>query len=295
MKKFSLRFRNRRPSDPRTGTLDSAAARTFDPTRTCGAKFRAKELTSFLADLPPETRPDPNLRRLSPYRKAQDHLRQRLPRDGPPPVSPRRVSWSEWLGTFLERRNIFWGELVGGLLIVGCSIALLLSLWQTLERIPLFPFLAAASGTWAFYGIGRYSLSHWKLETSTRNLLVIATLLVPLNFLVLAGISPRSNHPIELLAKIASIAAFALLVRGAGTVLLPDPAGSKTRGWLLSLAMVGPALAPLLAARVYQDQASEAVALLLALPVACQTLAIAGAVFAHRRVGRLDGQRRSRC
>ena len=38
----------------------------------------------------------------------------------------------------------------------------------------------AALTTSALYGAGRYSLSHWKLESSSRGLLVIATLVVPL-------------------------------------------------------------------------------------------------------------------
>ena len=52
------------------------------------------------------------------------------------------------------------GELVGGLPVVSCSIALVLSLWETLEGIPLFPFLAAASINLAMFGLppgGGYS------------------------------------------------------------------------------------------------------------------------------------------
>ena len=206
----------------------------------------------------------------------------------PVAVERERQSWGKWLGAFLEQRNIFWGELIGGLLIVGCSIALILSLWQTLESIPLFPFLAATTTTAALYGVGRYSLSHWKLESSSRGLLVIATLLVPLNFLVLAGISPRSNNLLEVAAKIAAVAVFALMVRSAGRVLLPDPVGwhSRMRGWLIALAVVGPALAPLLAARAYDpDGIMWPFVLLVAFPVACHVVAIAGAVLAHRRLG----------
>src|SRR5262249_13953316 len=36
-----------------------------------------------------------------------------------PPTPPRR-SLREVLASFMEQRNIFWGELLGGLLIVGC-------------------------------------------------------------------------------------------------------------------------------------------------------------------------------
>src|SRR5262249_58149136 len=86
-------------------------------------------------------------------------------------------------------RQILWGELVGGLLIVGCSIALVIPLWQTLEQIHYFPFLIFSSITLALFGAGHYTLHHWKLESTSRGLLVIATLLIPLNLLVLAGLS----------------------------------------------------------------------------------------------------------
>ncbi len=91
----------------------------------------------------------------------------------------------------MEDRNILWGELVGGLLVVGCSIALVLSLWQTLEQIPLFPFLVFVSVTAGLFEVGQYTLRQWRLTSTSRGLLAIATLLVPLNFLVLAGLSPR--------------------------------------------------------------------------------------------------------
>ena len=104
------------------------------------------------------------------------------------PVAPRRT-FAEWIGVFMEESNILWGELIGGTLIVGCSIALVISLWQTLEQIPFFPFLIFAAITSALFGAGFYSLHHWKLESTSRGLLLIGTLLVPLNFLVLAGLT----------------------------------------------------------------------------------------------------------
>ena len=42
------------------------------------------------------------------------------------------------LTAFMEEKNILWGELVGGLLIVGCSIALVLTLWGQIEQLPYF-------------------------------------------------------------------------------------------------------------------------------------------------------------
>ena len=47
-------------------------------------------------------------------------------------------SWAEVLAGFMEERNIRWAEfvgvLVGGLLIVGSSLALVVSFWDTLRK-----------------------------------------------------------------------------------------------------------------------------------------------------------------
>lgn len=40
----------------------------------------------------------------------------------------------------MEERNIRWGELVGGALIVCSSVALVISLWETLKTIPYIQF-----------------------------------------------------------------------------------------------------------------------------------------------------------
>src|SRR5205814_462496 len=88
---------------------------------------------------------------------------------------------------FMEESNILWGELVGGLLIVGCSIALVITLWQTLEHILYFPFFVFSSISVALFLAGWYTLHHWKLAATSRGLLVITLLLLPLNLLVLAG------------------------------------------------------------------------------------------------------------
>ncbi|HEV3021582.1 MAG TPA: hypothetical protein VGX76_03920, partial [Pirellulales bacterium] len=50
-----------------------------------------------------------------------------------PPAKP----FSQLLAAFLEEKNIRWGELVGGLLIVGGSIALVLSFWAQIAERPL--------------------------------------------------------------------------------------------------------------------------------------------------------------
>jgi len=70
-----------------------------------------------------------------------------------------------------------------GTLIVGCSIALGLSLWTKLEQIEFPSVQSPAANTSALFGAGFYTLHHWKLECDESRLALIATLLVPLDFL----------------------------------------------------------------------------------------------------------------
>jgi hypothetical protein len=160
----------------------------------------------------------------------------------PPPPRPPRRSLREVLGSFMEQRNIFWGELLGGLLIVGCSIALVISLWTTgkLEKIPFAPFVIFAFITTSLFGAGWYTLRHWKLESTSRGLLVIATLLVPLNFLVMAGLHGRETSGWEIPLEVGAVLIFGWLTSTAGKVLF---AGSR---WLLPAAVVGAGASQLL-------------------------------------------------
>jgi hypothetical protein len=160
--------------------------------------------------------------------------------EGPPP--PPRRSLGEMMAAFMEERNILWGELVGGLLIVGCSIALVFSLREKLEELPYFPFLIVSAVTAALIGAGRYTLSHWKLESTSRGLLVIGTMMVPLSFMVLAGLATASERGTEeLAAELVSIALFTWMVRGAANILVRQPVGpaAPRPDWLTTLAILG--------------------------------------------------------
>jgi hypothetical protein len=165
---------------------------------------------------------------MAPAWKAPESWRQPpetvAPIEPPKPVAPRR-SFAEWIGVFMEERNIMWGELIGGTLIVGCSIALVISLWQTLQEvIPIFPFIILAAVTSALFAAGLYTLHHWKLESTSRGLLVIGTLMVPLNFLVLAGLSkPGESGWMEYLSEAAALGVFCWLLYRASQVLIEAP------------------------------------------------------------------------
>ncbi|HZU36603.1 MAG TPA: hypothetical protein VFA18_11870, partial [Gemmataceae bacterium] len=194
-----------------------------------------------------------------------------VPEPAAPPRLPRQPLRA-MLTAFMEERNILWGELVGGLLIVGCSIALVVSLWPTLNKIPYSPFLIFAGITAALFGAGLYTLHHWKLASTSRGLLIIAALLVPLNFLVLAGLHrPDGGGLIEAGLEVIAVAIFAGLVRQAARVLVPES------GWLLPVGVLGCAAVQLLAAWLLPSRPSLAWVLPLGLgAVACQGASVGG-------------------
>ncbi len=137
------------------------------------------------------------------------------------PQQPSR-SWSEIVEAFMQESNIRWGEIVGGLLIIGCSTALVLSLWNQISQIPILKFFIFTSVTAAFFGIGLYTEHRWKLPTTSRGILTIATLLVPLNFLAIAAVSSgQTSNLLLLVSEIFSPALFFIFVYLSGKTLTP--------------------------------------------------------------------------
>jgi hypothetical protein len=158
------------------------------------------------------------------------------------PRQPRR-SFTEILGTFMEESSVRWGELVGGLLIIGCSIALVVSLWSEIAARPFLKFSVFIGVTTALFGLGFYSAHRWKLPTTSRGVLVISTLLAPLNFLAMTAFSRGAGPPSLLIVggELFSLALFFFLVYQAAKVFLPEAP------WMMALATMGPSFAMLLA------------------------------------------------
>ncbi len=188
-----------------------------------------------------------------------------------PPPPPRR-SMRELLVAFMEERHILWGELVGGLLIVGCSIALVVSLRQTLEQIPYFPFFILAGVTAAAFGVGFYSLRRWRLLATSRGLLVIGTLLVPLCFLALVTLSRGADgRTLEVGLAVGAVALFGWLTSRAARTLAPGLWGP------MSLAVLGPSVSQLLSLWFLGvDPPAWLFLALGALPVVCYAAATGG-------------------
>ncbi len=108
-----------------------------------------------------------------------------------PPVAPPRRTFGELMSGFMEEKNMRWGELASGILIVLSAVGLVVSLREQLRNtIPYFSSLLFLLMTAAIHGAGIYTLRKWNLRNTSRGALVIGLLLIPLNFVaacVLAG------------------------------------------------------------------------------------------------------------
>ena len=198
------------------------------------------------------------------------------------PAEPR--GFASVLQAFMEESNIRWGELVSGLLIVISSVGLVISLWATLEKaIPYFPVAVFLAATAAMHGAGLYTLKYWRLKTTSRGLLLVSTLLVPLNVLAAIALNDRKldYHPIDYAAVTVGLAVLAAIVYSAARIL------NKHNPWPMFLAVVGGAVGSSYIGRLASPGASEGrILLLFALPFA------SFAVAAVAQVRRLAAGRR---
>jgi hypothetical protein len=207
----------------------------------------------------------------SPTPTYQPPITSHQPPPAPPP--PPRKSLTEMLAAFMEEKNIRWGELLGGLLIIGCSLALVISLWSQIEQIPLLKFFIFTAMTGAFAGLGFYSEHRWKLPNTSRGLLITATMLVPLNFLAIAAFAKdiSASNPMVIASELISLALFVVMVHRAGKVITP---GSEH--WL-TIGAVGTSAMQLILRRVAGIETSTiTLCLLAALPIACYAVATFG-------------------
>src|SRR5689334_18547676 len=174
-------------------------------------------------------------------------------------------SFSEVLNSFMEESNIRWGEIIGGLLIIGCSTALVVSLWAQISEIPVLKFLIFTTVTAVLFGIGLYTEYRWKLPTTSRGILTIATLLVPLNFLAIAAVSAgNTSGALVIGSELAAPAIFLCLVYFAGRVITPGCAH------ILSAGVLGSSVGQLLVRHFADVDTSPALLILLgAFPVCC--------------------------
>ncbi|MBN1490753.1 MAG: hypothetical protein JXA69_12620 [Phycisphaerae bacterium] len=143
-------------------------------------------------------------------------------RPEPTPSTPRRP-FTDVMIEFMAERNIRWGEIIGGLLILCCSTALVISLWSQIEAIPILKFVIFTTVTAALFGVGLFVHHRWKLPMTGHAILVISSLLVPLNLLAFAAFS-RGEQLVTgwtLGIELPTIALFGWLTFLAGRVVMP--------------------------------------------------------------------------
>ncbi len=192
----------------------------------------------------------------------QAHRAEATPAHRAPTPAPPRRSWTDWLAGFLEDSNIRWGELVAGMLIVCCSIALVISFWSQIAALPWLKFLLFNGLTAALFGVGFYSEYRLRLRMTSQGLLTIGAMLVPLNFLAIAAFSdvPQGTGLLTIVGEVLSAGLFAGLLFYAGRVLV-----RRDEAWLTAGIMI-PALAQLLVRRFVQPGASLQVLSAVAAP-----------------------------
>ena len=84
----------------------------------------------------------------------------------------------------MDESNIKLGEFVAGLLIVIGSIGLVTALNATFQdKIPYLSSVVFLTVVTLFHVIGIYSFKKWNLVSSSRVILIIGNLLIPLNVL----------------------------------------------------------------------------------------------------------------
>src|SRR3989442_5643048 len=189
-----------------------------------------------------------------------------------PVLKPPYKPFAEVLASFMEQSNIRWGEIVGGILIVGCSTALVISLWAQISRVPVLKFLIFTTVTAALFGVGFYSEHRWKLPTTSRGILTIATLLVPLNFLAIAAVS-GNTAPSNLLVIGSELIAPAIFL-----CLVYFAARGITSSWphLLAAGVLASSTGQLLIRHFAAPDNSRGLLFALgAFPIVCYSVAIA--------------------
>lgn len=286
-----------------TGALESSLAATQEP---------VSQLVSPFADspqaVPPEpTAPIPPLARehLSIEERARHFAEQRAlaaARDAEIVVAtistapssspkPQREGFAKLFSAFLEEKNIRWGELVGGLLIVGCTIALVISFWSEINQRPLLKFLLLNGVTTAILGMGFYTQYSWKLRTTSLGLLLIGMLLIPLNFLAVAAFTSKSppSDPVTLGGELISIVLFSALCWFASRQLVPAWSLAATIGTMV------PSVWQLLTRRFIHESPSDLLFYGFALvPIAIYWASIGGPLISMRATPQWSERKSSR-
>ncbi len=211
------------------------------------------------------------------------------------PATARRTM-ADMLQSFMEDKNIRWGELASGMLIVGSAIGLVISLRATLaqlsEHVPYFPALLFMLGTAAIHGAGLYTLRRWNLRSTSRGVLTIAILLVPLSFaagIVMAG-TGANRVPITSFwyaaAVLVGIASYSTITAFSARALFVEG------WWRIVLAVIGPSIGQIVINRMAFRESGQAATLtvtaLALIPLLSYLVALVGQLLKVRHRAQLS-------
>ncbi|MBL7038828.1 MAG: hypothetical protein ISR77_09380 [Pirellulaceae bacterium] len=201
-----------------------------------------------------------------PSRAPASHALEREYSKTPPAPPVVRQTLADMLKAFMAEKNIRWGELISGMLIVGSAVGLVISLRATLSMIPYFTALGLMAITLGIHGAGLYTLRRWDLQATSRGLLIIALLLTPLVFVAAIFSSGPGERPVTDPIYMAAVAVGVLSVGwitfSAGRALLLEG------WWRLTAAMLATCVGQLIVDRATPDDPSlMQTFLLVALPV----------------------------
>ncbi len=194
-----------------------------------------------------------------------------------PPLATRAEparKLSDVLRVFMDDSNIKVGEFISGLLIVFGSVGLVVTLNQQFkDEIAYLPSAVFMTIVALFHLLGIYSYKKWNLASSSRVILYIANLLIPLNVLAasLNETSPDTEGMLFYLAILIGVVGFGTMSFYSAKVLSP------TRFWPIILAVLGPAFFQIIIKLVISWSATDSVMLvagLLMAPVALVSFAI---------------------
>lgn len=241
----------RRPVSAQPGTTAAASA-------AAAGRHKPDAAAAFSSDRPAEGHP-----------LERDYSAVREP-------SVARETFAALLQSFMAEKNIRWGELVSGMLIVISAIGLVISLRTTLsETVPYFAALLFLLITLGIYGAGMYTLTWWKLQTTSRGALTIALLLAPLNFLAAILLPENEDRtitdPLYLTAAGIGLGCIGWVSYSAGRALF------SVRWWQISLPILAASLGQLVADRLTPGRPSLLQgAMIAALPLSGFLVGVAG-------------------
>ena len=201
----------------------------------------------------------------------------------PEPVASKPFEGSQQflnlVAGFFEEKNIRWGELVGGLLIVGCSLALVISFWSSIAERPWLKFGLFNGVIALLFTLGFHAERRWKLPNTALGLLLIASLLTPLTFLAVAAMGRGSA--VDFLSVVGEGIAVGLL--GA----LTYRTGQSLVGHAPATLAVGvmiPSVAMLLVPRLVGPATEDLPLLILgSIPLLALSVSVGGLMFRSRK------------